>query len=523
MYTTNRIKSPAVPAPPRWAFLHFRAVLLASLLALLLQSAIQPAYAQSCEPFPNPQQRFGFNVALDNGRHIDDYDVQPLNAHWYLDYTMRKTPSQPQGMMYAQMLRTNRWNSQNITSTLQTIDAIVAQNPGTLWLLGNEPDRDKQDGLTPAEYAKFYHEAYQAVKERDPSSRVAIAGVVQSTPLRRHYLDLVLAAYQETYGTQLPVDVWNMHAFILPENYIWGASIPPGMQEFADEGMQYTVKDHDSQEIFQANILAFRQWMADNGYRDTPLLVTEYGILLSDLHGFPYEKVRDFMLGSFDYFLTATDDSIGYPADGNRLVQAWAWFSLNYPPYDPDTGFGHNGNLLTPEGALLALGNDYGQYIAGLDNSATVDVQATQVQLSPSVVISSTTTPSGTIPPPNQTHSILVAGDTPPQINLSTQITNQGTVALCNLQVELWYQGPDGDLTLLDYTEFDALAAGGQNEVSFVWQPEALALGEHRFTVRIKADNANIGLPTIQSDRTVSMLVLDAPLENQLYLPLIQR
>jgi hypothetical protein len=45
-------------------------------------------------------------------------------------------------------------------------------------------------------------------------------------------------------------------------------------------------------------------------------------------YGFDYPQVRDFMLGSFDVMLNTTDAEWGLPADGNRLVQRWCWYSL---------------------------------------------------------------------------------------------------------------------------------------------------------------------------------------------------
>ena len=98
--------------------------------------------------------------------------------------------------------------------------------PGSLWIVGNEPDRGPnpedctrgvQDDTYPEVYARFYHDVYAFIKQRDPSAQVAIAGLVQVTPGRLQYLDKVWQEYQNGYSSAMPVDVWNMHLYILPE------------------------------------------------------------------------------------------------------------------------------------------------------------------------------------------------------------------------------------------------------------------------------------------------------------------
>ena len=81
------------------------------------------------------------------------------------------------------------------------------------------------------------------------------------------------------------MDVWNIHNAILNEvscdydpGNCWGAGIPPGIG--ADFGEVRTIDDNDNMAIFTGQILAFRQWMADNGYAGYPLIVTEYGVLM---------------------------------------------------------------------------------------------------------------------------------------------------------------------------------------------------------------------------------------------------
>ncbi len=229
-------------------------------------------------------------------------------------------------------------------------------HPGLLWLIGNEPDVLWQDNSTPEEYAAAYHAAYTARKAADPSSRIAIAGVSQPTPLRLQYLDRVLAAYQDQFGEALPIDVWNIHNFILNEQRgSWGIGIPPGFD--VDSGQLHSIDQHDDFGIFRQQIVDFRTWLAARGYRDKELIVSEYGILMPPDYGFDHARVRDFMIRTFDYFSSAMDYSIGFPGDGNRLVQRWCWFSLSDSDYPA-------GNLIDYDsGQITPLGQDFVTYL----------------------------------------------------------------------------------------------------------------------------------------------------------------
>ena len=88
---------------------------------------------------------------------------------------------------------------------LDTLKRTAAANPGTLWLIDNEPDVAWQDNSTPEQYARTYGILHAAIMNADATARVAIGGVSQPTPLRLAYLDRVLAAYKAQYGTDMPV------------------------------------------------------------------------------------------------------------------------------------------------------------------------------------------------------------------------------------------------------------------------------------------------------------------------------
>jgi hypothetical protein len=274
------------------------------------------------------QNRFRWGVGVAIGP-ISRYNIDPLRLGWYLDWRARADPPRPGGLEYVQMVRLK---GGVLRPDAETLAAIARANPGSLWLVGNEPDVKWQDNVEPAAYARLYHQAYTAIKGADPTARVAIGGVSQPTPLRMRYLEAVLAAYREQFGAAMPVDVWNVHNFILREERgSWGVDIPPGLPD--DRGILYEIDDSGNLEAFRRQIWDFRRWMAAQGYGGWPLIVSEYGIPMPEDYGFPPERVVAFLRGTFEFFLTATDPALGDPADGYRLVQRWCWYSLDDTTY----------------------------------------------------------------------------------------------------------------------------------------------------------------------------------------------
>lgn len=274
-----------------------------------------------------------------------------LVLNWNISATLPDDPN----FTFWQMIRIGE---EGVKVGWDEIAAIAEDHPGSVWVVGNEPDVKWQDNVTADRYAEIYHEVYTFIKQIDPTAQLASGGISQSTPLRRAYLDEVLAAYEAKYGQSMPVDIWTLHAFTLREERdSWGVDIPPGMSE--NVGMLYEIEDHDDPAIFQQNIVDFRAWMAARGYGERPLAITEYGILLPADYGFPEEAVVAFMEQSFDFFLTAQGET-GYPADDNRLVQAWFWYMVYDDQLYP------TGNLYDPVvGELTAVGRGYAGYVNG--------------------------------------------------------------------------------------------------------------------------------------------------------------
>jgi len=456
----------------------------------------------TCRTVTADHQRFGFNFSLDEGHSIADYDTAPLQAGWYLDYTYQNQATRQADMEYTPLIRARAWQSDTFTETLQV---AVAATPGTLWLVGNEPDRAGQDGLTPAEYARFYGETYRLLKQFDPTSRVAGGGLVQATPLRLRYLTMVLDEYQQQFGETMPVDVWNVHGFILPENYVWGASIPPGLEQFASEGMQYLASDHDNMVIFAAQMRAFRQWMADHGYRDRPLLVSEYGILLAPRHGFTYTRVQQFLINSFNFFLSTTDDTLGDPADGNRLVQRWSWFSLNYPPWDENTGQGFNGNLYNPTNFQIeALGQDFANFVTP-HFVPQLDLALSEVRFQPPTMLISATT----------------------HLTVTANVINGGSVDGTAVRLRLWHGDPASGGTLLaEGPPIPRLPPGCSQRVAMqlTWLPTDLAPGAYPLVVEVATTRNDAPELDIANNQAQQLfLLLERPFSSAVYLPQVVR
>ena len=87
------------------------------------------------------------------------------------------------------------------------------------------------------------------------------------------------AAYLARYGEPMPVDVWNVHNFVLQEQHNnWGADVPPGSSAERGEYVGSTLL-HLDLASFAQQVQAFRQWMKERGEQEKPLIVSDFGFL----------------------------------------------------------------------------------------------------------------------------------------------------------------------------------------------------------------------------------------------------
>lgn len=420
----------------------------------------------SAAAYPADNCRYGVNVSRTNAAESEA--LESLGTSAYINYGYTENPfvlehtamlrvTQDQYALEGSQQPANdsyRFypnNQKHKKFSIAQVQSFVRAEPGKLWLVGNEPERDDlQDEIHPKVYAQAYHDAYIAIKEADPTAKVAIASIIEVTPLRLQYLQLTLDYYEDLYGEQMPIDVWNTHVYPISEAEYHtyerdglftpgaaalpiGVPLDPNQTEATTgrplmpmftaikyngsggfntlEGIceepehiyaHYCEADADNLRIFKEQIHDMRNFMKVNGYQDTPLVITEFGILapyeidrweengeqkvdyyLKDEFNnpFPPERVATFMEGALEYLNTATDPDLGYAEDGNRLVQRWYWFAawheglssssnlVSYSGVDPSTNrVGENGRGVI--NGITLQGNTFKNYAAkGLDTS----------------------------------------------------------------------------------------------------------------------------------------------------------
>lgn len=196
-------------------------LLLLTPLALPQTAAADPGDTNCL--YPSVNDRFGVAVA----GAVGDFNVGQLSAGAYLDWRANPEAPNPAAMRYLPMIHTWWWG---IWPSLPDLAAMVQANPGRIWLVGNEPDTIWMDNAPPERYAQQYHDVYQVIKANDPGAQVAFAGISTVSTLRLTWLDMVLAAYQDSYGQAMPVDIWNIHPYMVNEMHNeWGNEIPPGI------------------------------------------------------------------------------------------------------------------------------------------------------------------------------------------------------------------------------------------------------------------------------------------------------
>jgi hypothetical protein len=514
-----------------WAMLGSLALIVAFLLAATVAvGGNLPADSTVATPFPNC--RYGVAATVNQPDWLTN-----LGVGWYLDFGAH-APIGPGNLEFAQVIRIKQNKSgctylSGYSATPPLTDAsgglgeLVSATPGALWIVGNEPDRGPnpedsqcvnraQDDTKPEIYAQAYHDIYEFIKQRDATAQLGNAGLVEVTPGRLQYLDKVWQAYLQLYHVPMPVDVWNIHLYILPEtlangqpngiaNVALGTDTSLAIRESGNDPRNctnptdnvYCWAEHDNLTTFADQVVKMRTWMKQHGQQNKPLILSEYSILyppdMQDEYGryFSFARVSSFMTQTFNYLESTTDPNLGYPLDHNRLVQQWLWYGLYH------NGAGAGSSLLSAD--LTSL-TQVGQVF-----SSTVRNLTTYADLVPgraASVVAFTSAPSETV-----------------TATLSADIYNHGNISASGPITVTFYSTEQTGSMVITETIGSAViteALGGCARrfatVTTTWAD--LAAGPHHYWVDVEGDSYT-------TDNVAEGLVLVNP--TQVFLPLVLR
>ena len=456
-----------------------------------------------------------------------------LHAGWYLTFNTR-TALAHWNTEYVPVVRIKqdrdadgyRLPTVSVTPPLTDdgLGVLVDSRPGALWFVGNEPDRVYwQDDTMPDAYARVYHDIYHFIKQRDPTAQVGIAGLVEVTPGRLQYLDIIWRTYADTYGTTIPVDVWNMHLYILPEVKVDGSGSRAAVALGTDKGLAilenetgkpdicprddvYCYAEHDDMAIFIQQVVWMRTWMKEHGQQNKPLVLSEYSTLypyeiddphdpnkcyLRDENGncFTPERVGQFMEATFQYLETATDPALGYPLDGNRLIQQWLWFAV-------DEGTEGSSNRLVDSRTqeMTLLGETYRDHVEGIPR---------KVNLMPAQTVNRTPfTPADTDPP-----------------EIGVIVRNNGNLDLRDTDFRVTFYSDAARTMPIGSAVILALPGCARRpELAMVPWPDA-SPGFHYYWYKI--DSLNQVSESSEADNTGRGMIIVRP--QQLFLPVVNR
>jgi len=219
----------------------------------------------------------------------------------------------------------------------------VARFPaGALFLVGIEPGyAGVGDDRTPQEIVNDAKILKEMLDELDKGYRLGLGGM--STAKNRYAKE----GYGGVYGIDFFKNILDCCGDFEFDTFV----IHPYPDPF--------FPDAPSFEDSKAQIIEFRQVMAEHGLRERDLLVGEIGV---PFPGLKEENKLEFTRRIIEFMLTYTDENIGNPSDGNLLVQRFCWFSLlppevQIPGATDNPGLDFNASaLLDAQGQLTSLG-----------------------------------------------------------------------------------------------------------------------------------------------------------------------
>lgn len=313
--------------------------------------------------------RFGLSASADHtGLAIHDYDLTLFaNAGWCTDsradsglvpitsphssrMSMQSSPSPTSSsMIYVPVVQGSgssaAWKASTVASKLTAAGGTMPEE--TVWQIGGQLGLDSffrtstsryTDQFDVAGFGKAVHDWRAALSTIDPTYRLAAGAAIagETTGYTFSNLETFRALdtwYRQTYRCALPIDVFTMRVVLC--------------------------RADSAAEDLRASVIAMRSLMAELGYGQAELWITGYGIGDADID---VERISEVLATCTGWLTDSQSDplasTLGLARDDDRLVQRWAWFSLN----DPRDEF--VASQLIDDSGITTLGTQYSSFIA---------------------------------------------------------------------------------------------------------------------------------------------------------------
>ena len=251
--------------------------------------------------------------------------------------------------------------------------------PGTAWYLGGEANVPTQGNLPGADYATYFHDAAQVIREVDPTAVVLSASVLNFSETCRgcsgytsghDWVEAFRTAYLTLYGEEPPVDAWALDCYLLD----W-RRLPMIDSTF-----------------LPAQVTAMRTYLDSiPGQAGKPIWLTEFGVVWAYDDMQWIEQNGEYVLapaGEFreDLLEAWLQDTLTWLETEGRAesVARWYLFASSAPPDEP----WYQGIQLvqadeTGTLSLTPLGQTYAAYAQGLVGTTPAPADSDALAASP--------------------------------------------------------------------------------------------------------------------------------------------
>ena len=307
------------------------------------------ADATQCKPISAPytmKDRFGLS-----GNDGDNPAIAELGVSWYLNWGYTPDNSSSLIEYLPMVLHTQGEDFASYDAFKSAIMAVKTNRPEaygncTTWLIGNEVGLSVTGGgeiYPPEKYAEYFKKyadwISQLGTELGVTYKLAAGSVITRPDIELHvesrtipedvrpkktkingslYMEKALKIYKIKYNTKMPVDVFQLHPYMF------------------DGKIDFKIN------MFKQSVTSFRTMLQKQGYKDKEVWITEWGNLVDDPNKKNDTTFADsikIMNEGIPWLTRVNSGTDGMPADGNKLIQRWGWFTFKYlkdTPNDPN-------------------------------------------------------------------------------------------------------------------------------------------------------------------------------------------